>query len=52
LKGSVAGGLERVCAAPLDAFPHASYVLVRPLFSWYRIHRVAMMADLRREDRR
>src|SRR6266403_59787 len=32
--------LERVRPGPLDAFSHASYVLVRPLFSWSRLYRV------------
>src|SRR5882672_2525957 len=32
--------LERVRPGSLDAFSHASYVLVRPLFSWSRVYRV------------
>jgi hypothetical protein len=34
------GALERVRAAPPGAFSNATYVLVRPLFSWYRVYRV------------
>jgi hypothetical protein len=32
--------LQRLAEAPLDAFGHATYVLIRPLFSWTRIYRV------------
>ena len=34
------GALQRSSGTSLDAFPHASYVLVRPLFSWRRTYRV------------
>jgi uncharacterized protein YxjI len=32
--------LQRVVPRPLDGFSHATYVLIRPLFSWYRVYRV------------
>ena len=34
------GALQRSSGTSLDAFSHASYVLVRPLFSWTRVYRV------------
>jgi len=36
----VPGALQRSSGTSLDAFSHASYVLVRPLFSWTRVYRV------------
>jgi len=32
--------LQRFAPRPLDAFSHATYVLIRPLFSWFRVYRV------------
>ena len=32
--------LQRAGTSSLQAFSHASYTLVRPLFSWRRIYRV------------
>jgi uncharacterized protein YxjI len=36
----MAGALERIPGGPVEAFSHATYVLVRPLFSFARIYRV------------
>lgn len=32
--------LQRAGSSSLDAFAHASYTLIRPLFSWRRVYRV------------
>jgi hypothetical protein len=34
------GALQTVGPTSLDAFCHATYVLVRPVFSWWRVYRV------------
>jgi hypothetical protein len=36
----MARALQRVDTRSLNAFSHASYVLVRPVFSWRRVYRV------------
>lgn len=36
----MAQALQRVARSSLEAFSHPGYVLIRPLFSWFRVYRI------------